>query len=322
MSKNKILVSEINNIWHFERYEKALIASDFMDDNDNFRYLDRYFARKYLSENNIDMEYYGFESTLDYFWISYHPFYVVNYDTKKKKLITPNTCIFKSTYHIYPKEYDIVEITFNKYSKKEIYIASKDELKKYTISAFNAYFTNYFNVLFTLDKYEKQILPIIKQNNIKDYYRNEKLTTIFQIYDLDVKWHQDFIPLLGILKEFILFQNEDVQKYFLPGMLNIINDAKKMLSSNINEYDKKDMLEETIEVLIKLKNSINDISPYDFSLVKDVDKCFENVHNSERNKEIEKEKQIQLLNMEKEKNKKKYLETLRSKSELIDYFNA
>lgn len=332
--KTKLLLSEIDNIWHFVPDMKGvLVASDSGDTKYSWTSLYNFFKKKHLSSHENAMYAGDYDSSNGYYWVCYHSFTAFNYDTKHKRVISENTILYPKYSQYESKERDLkamglVAFSFSKkysyapFSDHTTFIASVDELRKYTIPVFNSYYYKNMTTCFTLDKYEKTLLPIVHKEGLKDTYRNEKLTTIFHMYDVDSRWHESFIPLLGVLKEVYYFQDELILEKFLPNILSIINDAKKMIKSNIDSYDKEELMKETVEVMQKLRESICDICEFDYSSVKTWEEVFEELMASENEEKRQKEQERRELEIEKEEKKQEYLKTIRARSELLDAFNS
>lgn len=253
---------------------------------------------------------YSHSANLSY--IVTHPMTVQKYTTSDLYILEEGMEFVESKQGYYNKDTGLVLIETD---EEHLYVASLDEIKFFTISVIR--FDN-----------KDLFLPFKLMNHRLNFW-NEHLDTVFHTFDLSENYREKFVPFVGMLKEFILLQDEYVYQYFLSNILNILNEAKNMINSDFDDKDKIELLNETKEVLDKLKDSINDVSPYHYEDVHSVEYYIEKYYEKEQIKqeEIEKAKQKQLEEEKKQeqermKRKKDYLETIKAKSELLDYFNS
>lgn len=255
--------------------------------------------------------------------ITTKPFHIQKYEDNTVLNVKEYSILFKSDFLQYKSDSNMLLVSFNMNcnSEEELYVASMDEIYAYTMPIF-------------VDEYNNYSFPFIVNFYEKGFFGFTKFKELFSTEGIPQRFILNFTKLVSVLNEFLKFQEIYVHNCFLDNILSILHDAKQMLISNIYELDKEELFNQTLEVMDKLYNSINDVSPYDYQkTIKTVEECiaeyYEREQNEKQKKEAErrrlleeKKKKEELEKKEMEKKKKDYLERINAKSQLLDYFNS
>lgn len=317
MKNEKYFIGDLENCYYLSSLTpKGFNTNTLNICNDKRKNLQRYFNDYHKNNENM------FDSHKIYH--SIHPLYIVThtmnvqkYETSDLYELKEGTRFIESEKGSYPIETGLFLIETE---DETLYVASLSEVKYFTVSAI------YFG-----DNKDKIYVPFQLLSHKLNFW-NEHLNVLFHTFDIRLEYQIKFIPFLGVLKDFILLQEEELYPYFLANILNILTEAKDMINSDLSIKDKEELLRETEDVLYKLKNSINDIAEFQYDTIESVEYYIQKYYEKEEIKQNEQEKQEyearqKRLKEEQEKEqkrikrKKEYLETIKAKSELLDYFN-
>lgn len=205
-----------------------------------------------------------------------------------------------------------------------VYVASLEELNLFTVPVYVMHDGSFRIVYDVLKQYRYLNIPFLNEffhlcfgswddrsfENDKGFGSLSNLEKLFSMDGMDTEYLPKFFPLLGILHEFLVLQPEPVHEHFLPGILNILNDAKEMLNGDIEKDNKEILLDKTLSVMEKLRQSIHNVSPYNCSGVKDVTTAILQYYDMEKQKTEEKNKKMD-----------DYISKINSRAELIDLYN-
>lgn len=244
------------------------------------------------------------------------PFYAQNYATNEIILLEQNAVLYETRHWHYPDDSGLKMMTSVPKSilEEEAYVVSASELELYTIVAKISKKDGEIYFPYSIKYYEK--FPFMKA----------KFNVLFTMDGIEYKYHLHFAQLIKYLDSFLKYQESYVHNNFLDNMLNILNEAKQMVNSNMLDDDKEELLIQTIEIMKKLNDTINDVSPYEYGEIKNVQECI--TEYNEKNEEVikqqeeEKKKKEELKRLEGEKNKRDYLERIKYRSELLEHFNT
>ncbi len=311
MKNEKYLLGDLENRYYLsDRKPKGFCESTLQVCN-NIRNNIRDYGEQYKNHFGSRSSFY-YSNNIHLSYIVTHPMNVQKYGTTELYTLEEGIHFKICLQGTYPIDTGLVLIETD---DETVYVASLSEMKFFAISVFTLDVENYF-------------IPFELLSHKVSFW-NENLDCLFQTFDIRGEYQMKFVPLVAVLKDFILLQDESIYSYFLPNILNILIEAKNMINSDLSTEDKEELLKETKEVLEKLKSSINDISKFQYDEVKSVEYYIQKYYEKEQmeQEEFEKAKQKQLeeeraLEQERIKKKKAYLETIKAKSELLDYFNA
>lgn len=314
--KQKYLIGDILNCYYLKDGFKGLNSDSLTKSNNISKNLRNYNQDGKIEKEEITpfelMNYKGNYHQLNYsfssneiniFHIVIYPMTVQKYENTEMYVLEEGIkfSVFEDSYE---KETGMVLIKIDEVQ----YVASIDEVSYFSIPLFQFKEQNITYCPFKL------ILHKIG-------FWNEKLDILFNTIDIPKEYQENIIPLLGLLKQFIELQDEYVYKYFLGNILNLLNDAKKMLCSELLDEEKEKLLKETILILKKLKKTIENVSPFQYEKVKTVEDYITFYYEKKEKKEKDKLK----IEQESKKNRKQivknYMENIKAKSELLDYFN-
>lgn len=296
----KYLIGDIKNYHYLDGNFKGFYSDSLKLERNKINNL-----KKYRKEG-LDFDFEVTSNQIQFLNIIINPITVQKYETTEMYVLNEGT-IFSVIENSYAKETGMTLIVYDNIE----YVASLDEIQYFSIP---------------IAKIKDDIYCPFKLMEQKKGFWDEKLNIIFHTLDIAKEYHRKFIPLIGILKQFIELQDDYIFPYFLSNILNILTEAKNMLASDIYEKDKEELWNETIIVIEKLKKSIHDVSPFQYEKVKKLEDCISEYYDKEKiqtQKEMEEKRRLEESKNEKrELFRKSYLNNIKAKSELLDYFNS